>query len=172
MRTAIPCCVIALSMMGCMEQSGQSTQDAPAAKQPRSGPPLPPVLKQLKGSKPSGGSVEVAEKQPVAPPTERVKAEVGVAKKGRRLEDPRRIKMIVAPAVALFRTQERIVFEIQIPKAMQLYEALYGRKPKTHEEFLQQIVKANRIALPELPAGHRYIYDPQKGELMVEKPVR
>jgi hypothetical protein len=25
--------------------------------------------------------------------------------------------------------------------------------------------------LPELPAGQRYVYDPQTGELMVEKPA-
>ncbi len=64
-----------------------------------------------------------------------------------------------------------MVFEIQVPHALQLYEATNGRKPATHEEFMEQIIKANQIELPELPAGQRYIYDSQTGELMVEKPA-
>jgi hypothetical protein len=54
---------------------------------------------------------------------------------------------------------------------MQLYEATNGKKPTTHEEFMEQIIRANQIVLPELPAGQRYVYDPETGELMVEKPA-
>jgi hypothetical protein len=55
---------------------------------------------------------------------------------------------------------------------MQLYEATNGRKPRTHEEFMEQIVKFNAIPLPQLPPDCRYIYDPEIGELMVEHPKR
>ncbi len=82
------------------------------------------------------------------------------------------VKAIVAPAVALFRTRERAVFEIQIPHAMQLYEALNGKKPVSEEEFFEKIIKTNQIKLPTLPEGQRYVYDPKKGELMVERPAR
>ena len=44
--------------------------------------------------------------------------------------------------------------------------------PKSHEEFMQRIIKDNDIVLPELPGGRRYVYDPKTGELMVEQPRR
>ena len=53
---------------------------------------------------------------------------------------------------------------------MQLYKGLHdGKAPKTHQQFMQEIIKPNRIQLPTLPARHRYIYDPATEELMVEK---
>ncbi len=102
---------------------------------------------------------------------ERVKAQVGVGVKGRRLDNEALVQSIVTPARALFRTQERVVFEIQIPHAVNLFEAANGRKPNSHDEFMQQIVEANNLKLPELPAGQRYVYDPTAGELMVERPA-
>jgi hypothetical protein len=77
---------------------------------------------------------------------------------------------IAQPARSLFAFQERTVFEIQIPKAIQLFEATNGRKVKSHEEFMTSIIKANRINLPELPQGKQYYYDVQRGELMVYGP--
>jgi hypothetical protein len=65
-----------------------------------------------------------------------------------------------------------MVFETQIPKFMQLFKATEGRNPKSHEEFMNKIIKANYVKLPELPAGQTYVYDPQLGELMVQKPGR
>jgi hypothetical protein len=55
---------------------------------------------------------------------------------------------------------------------MDVYKALdpNGRGPKTHEEFMEKIIRANDIKLPELPSGHRYVYDPVQGELLVEQP--
>jgi hypothetical protein len=79
--------------------------------------------------------------------------------------------IIAAPAVALFRTKERVVFDIQIPHALQLFEAMEGRKPKTHEEFMTKIVQFNKIPLPELPEGQVYAYHPDTGDLWVE-PVK
>jgi len=103
---------------------------------------------------------------------ERVRAEVGVAKQGQATKD---IKggiggMIVQPARSLFAVKQRAVFEIKIPHAMNLFSATEGRKPKSNEEFMAKIIKANNIKLPELPAGQTYVYDPELGELMVRKP--
>ena len=42
----------------------------------------------------------------------------------------------------------------------------------SHEEFMEKIVQANNIRLPELPEGHRYLYDPTTNELMVERPKK
>jgi len=53
-----------------------------------------------------------------------------------------------------------------------LFAATEGRKPNSHEEFMNKIIKFNKIQLPTLPAGEKYVYDPQEGELMVQKPRR
>jgi hypothetical protein len=101
---------------------------------------------------------------------ERVKAEKGVGIKGRSLDEHQ--GMLVTPAKAYFSVRERVVFEIQIPEAVKLFKATNGSGPKSHEDFMAQIVDANQIHLPELPPGQRYVYDPEKEELMVERPAR
>ena len=101
---------------------------------------------------------------------ERVKAEKGVGVKGRSLDQ--HAGVLVTPAKAYFSVRERAVFDIQIPEAIKLFKATNGNGPKSHEEFMAQIVDANQIRLPELPAGQRYVYDPEKEELQVERPVR
>lgn len=98
------------------------------------------------------------------------KAGVGVGAKGRSLEggsENNPATIISAPAAAFFRTKEKIVFEIQIPQAMNLYMAEKGRNPRNHEEFMKDIVEFNRIPLPKLPDGMVYRYDSEKGELWV-----
>ena len=96
--------------------------------------------------------------------TERVSAKAGVGKEGQTLKG--RDGPLLTPVNAYFSAKQKVVFDIQIPKAMGLYEALNGHAPKSHREFMRGIV----IKLPPLPDGHRYIYDPDKGELMVERP--
>ena len=110
---------------------------------------------------------------PADPPeTERVKAGVGVGVKGRSLDGYKGgvEGMIASPAQAFFSTKERLVFEIQLKHAMDLYRATNDRLPASHEAFMTEIVEFNKIKLPELPQGHRYVFDPEKGEMMVERP--
>jgi len=57
-----------------------------------------------------------------------------------------------------------------VPHALQLYEASNGAAPKTHDEFMENVIKANQIKLPVLPPGHKYVYDPETKQLMVERP--
>ncbi len=142
-------------MAGCEPQSANTGSPKPAETKPSTAQKAADLV----------GSMQ-------SPKTERVKAEVGVGKEGQRLENPDLVQPIVAPARALFRTKQRVVFEIQIPHALQLYKALKGKAPETQDEFMQQIVKANKIQLPKLPEGHRYVYDPEKEELMVERPAK
>jgi hypothetical protein len=99
---------------------------------------------------------------------EQVKAEVGVGEKGRKLDEFK--GPIVTPAKAYFSVKERVVFEIQIPQAMNFFQAENGRFPNSDDEFQEKIIAANLIKLPGLPAGQRYVYDPEKSELMVERP--
>ncbi len=103
-----------------------------------------------------------------AVPFEAKKAGVGVGKSTQALEKHGTTGDVVAgPAKVLFRTKEKIVFEIQIPHAMNLYKAEHGKGPQSHEEFMEKIIRANRIRLPELPPGQRYEFNVAKQELWV-----
>ena len=107
----------------------------------------------------------------VKPAMEAQKAAVGVGIKGDSLEadvagqGPGRL--IAAPVHAYFKVKERAVFDIQIPHMLNLYNALHGRAPQNHDEFMREI-EANRIQLPKLPEGMRYAYRADVGELWVE----
>lgn len=106
---------------------------------------------------------------PAAPTTVTAqKAVAGVGKKGQSLNDNTGIaRAITAGPATLLNFQQKAVLEIQIPQALQLFNATEGRLPKSHEEFMQKIVEANRLVLPELPAGGVYRFNTEKGELWV-----
>lgn len=99
-----------------------------------------------------------------------VPAAPGVGKQGQIVGDGKGYMTTVA--ATLFKTRQRVIFEIQIPQALQLYEALHGHKPKTEEAFFDEIIRANNLKLPELPEGDTYFYDPEQGQLMVRQRVR
>jgi len=123
------------------------------------------------GVAPAGQRSTPPPSQPAPKPgTTTTKADVGVGKRGRGYDTSPIVAPITVPVATFFAARERLSFQIQIPQAMQLYKAEKGAAPKTHEEFMENIIKANRIPLPDLPAGHRYIYDPAREELMVERP--
>lgn len=95
------------------------------------------------------------------------KAEVGAGRKGRDYGGP---GFITTPVEVYFRTGDRIAFEVHIPKNMELYKAQHENKgPKTHEEFMQVIVKEGGVDLPELPADEEYLYDPKTEQLMIRR---
>ena len=97
-------------------------------------------------------------------------AEAGVGARGQSLQQHSGV--LVEPAKAFFRVEQRMVFDVQIPQALQLFAATEGRKPNSHDEFMTKIIAANQIQLPRLPPGQKYIYSPEKGELMVERPAK
>lgn len=121
----------------------------------------------LPGCKPPADPNAVAETEPTNQESERVKAEAGVGKRGQVIGDKEGV--LRTPFKALFMTEQRVVF-MNIERALNLYNAEHGFKPKTHEEFMEKIIKFNKIMLPELPEGQTYIWDAEAGELMVEKP--
>lgn len=117
---------------------------------------------------PTESSAPVRPAAPPAPATEQVKAEVGVGKKGHGYGGG----LITESVHQYFVIQERLPFEVEIPHAMDLYKASHDFKgPKTHEAFMKEIIQDNNIKLPELPEGHRYLYDPKTEVLMVERPA-
>ncbi|MEQ1824627.1 MAG: hypothetical protein ABL921_01730 [Pirellula sp.] len=108
---------------------------------------------------------------PAPPPMPDQVAKTGVGVKGDSLNDikendPRNI--IAGPVKSLFAFQQRAVFDMQIPKAVDLFKATNGRDPKSHDEYMRDIIKANQIQLPELPQGMVYRYHTDTHELWVE----
>lgn len=103
-------------------------------------------------------------------PLQAQKAETGVTGKGKSLEgvsDYNPAKFVSGPASVLLKAKEKIFFEIQLPQAMTLFQATHGRAPKSHEEFMQEVV-TNQVKMPQLPDGLRYRYRPDLAELWVE----
>ena len=89
----------------------------------------------------------------------------GVGQKGRRYGGG----IVTEPLRTRFRAHERIVFD-NVTYALKLFQAEHGQLPKTHEEFMEKIIRANQIALPSLPPGDEYWYDADQGQLMVRHP--
>ncbi len=96
-------------------------------------------------------------------------AGVGVGERGRSLDNEQGVgKVIAGPAIAYFNARERIAFEIAVPHALNLYQALNGDYPKSHDEFMDKIIRENRIDLPKLPRNAQYRYHPEDHQLWVE----
>jgi hypothetical protein len=136
-------------------------EETPA--QPASETPTPTETTEPAAPAPTDGAAT-----PPAEEIERVKAETGVGAKGRDYGGG----VITEPVRQYFRAPQMVAFNVQIPHALQLWEATNGRSPASHEEFMQEIIAANQIKLPELPPGERYVYDPEKKELFVERPKK
>src|SRR5690242_1426973 len=83
--------------------------------------------------KPQSKAPEPKPAEPAPPPVMvQDKVHVGVGVRGNDLGTG----FVSTPVKAFFQTKERLVFEIQIPQAMNLFEAEKGRKPQSHEEFM------------------------------------
>jgi hypothetical protein len=68
----------------------------------------------------------------------------------------------------LFQVRERVALQ-QIQHAEDLYKAGHDNKmPETHDEYMKDVLQG--MPLPKLPDGHKFVYDPEKQQLMVEKP--
>jgi hypothetical protein len=89
---------------------------------------------------------------------------VGVGKQGRNYGGG----LISEPIRQYFRAGQKIQL-LQMEQTMRHFKALNDRNPESHEEFMEEIINKGGVQLPELPAGERYRYDPERGELMVER---
>ncbi len=63
------------------------------------------------------------------------------------------------------------VSQLAITQAVNLFYAEKGRYPKDHEEFMEKIIKQNKIELPELPGDRQYQYDVENHELVIVEPI-
>ncbi len=56
---------------------------------------------------------------------------------------------------------------LQIQHAVDLYHATNDRYPANYDEFMAEIIQANNIALPQLPAYQKYGYDEPSHSLVI-----
>jgi hypothetical protein len=167
-----------LLAVGCSDSTPQNTTPTPTAMPDASKAVTP---KHTPPAAPSPEAFTEAEKKPAKPPTKASsepvsptprpgmlieKADVGSGQKGRYEQG-----IITTPVSTYFRAQERITFYIQLPEYLRAYKFEHDFKgPKTNEEYMEKIIKKNNIRLPDLPPGHRYLYDPKEEQLVVERP--
>jgi hypothetical protein len=97
------------------------------------------------------------DKSPAAK-TDLIPAVPGVGGKGSDLEPG----PVATPIRAMWTAKERIKF-IEIGRPLQLYKAMYGHFPKTHDEFMAKIVQENGIQWPA-----EFVYDPEAAAKMTE----
>ncbi len=57
--------------------------------------------------------------------------------------------------------------QLQIEHALNLFHGANDRYPKDYDEFMAEIIKANNISLPKLPAYQEYAYDEKEHKLIV-----
>lgn len=156
-------CTVAL---GCEDTTGTApVARNPSASQGTPTPPPPPPPPPGRKVPPKPAPAANSGASPLQPGDDVKKAEVGVGKRGHGYGGD----MITEPVRSYFRVRERINF-INMEHALKLYQAEHDRLPKSHEEFMTKIIGENSIALPDLPPGEEYIYDPKQGELMVRRP--
>ena len=56
---------------------------------------------------------------------------------------------------------------LSIQHALDLYRAEHDRYPKDYDEFMSEIIKANNIALPQLPEYQKYGYNATEHKLVI-----
>lgn len=78
--------------------------------------------------------------------------------------------IVTTPLGAYHRVKEALTLDL-ITHALNLYNALHGEYPQSHDEFMKEIIQANNIGLPKLPEGHEYWYDAATHTLMVKHPA-
>jgi len=120
-----------------------------------------------------GPAAEAAQRnvaQPDDPNLERVKAGKGVGLKGRSLDEYEGV--YVTPVKALFSAKERIFYEVEFKKNYQLYNAMTDDIPKDFDDLKAKVLDPYGLTakMPQLPPGHKYVWDPATQELLVERP--
>ena len=163
LAVAMICCI---GFLGC---------DFPEQKRPMSAPGGLDIDTggSAAAQSPSESAASNAETKPVEPvaPEARKTAEVGDGSKGQYRQKFGRMSIFDTTIGTMYRTKENLTYNVLIPQAMKLYQANNDRFPRTHEEFMKEIIQPNNIKLPDLKDGCRYEYNPQKAELEVVYPI-
>jgi len=62
------------------------------------------------------------------------------------------------------------ISKLNIDYSVRLYEAQEGHYPRSHDEFMKEVIKRYGLKLPVLPAGWKYAYDVENHKLEVVRP--
>ena len=73
----------------------------------------------------------------------------------------------ITGALEAYEPTKQKIGELQIQHSVDIFNAMEGRYPKDHEEFMTKVIKANNIRLPKLGPGKQYQYDVENHALMV-----
>jgi len=85
-------------------------------------------------------------------------------------EDPEPSESTKGTAQTNRADQPRItpLLELQIASGVRLSKTLNGKPPESLDEFMTEVIDENRIKLPELPKGKRYVWNPNTEQLSIE----
>ncbi|MEO2032815.1 MAG: hypothetical protein ABGZ35_12085 [Planctomycetaceae bacterium] len=75
---------------------------------------------------------------------------------------------ITGPLEAYEPLKQRIA-ALSLDHAVNLFRALEGRYPKDYDEFMQRVIKDNKMQLPKPVKGLHYEYDVENHKLLVVK---
>ena len=152
---------LALALNGCDQPTGST--------RPKSTAPATPVVEQQPAPPPEPARVPILGKttQDIRE-VEKEKQAGGVVTQPRiTSKDP-----ITLPGNAYVSIIGRSAM-LNIEHTLDLYKAETGEYPKSHEEFMENIIKRYNIALPKLPSYQEYSYDvPSHKLLIMEYPDR
>ncbi len=160
---SIVCVAVALLAVGCDDPLSDAQKPRRGVAPNIGGLNLPPDAGDPAVPKAPDEPVDPEPLAPAEDPNvEVVEAGPGVSGKGNYSPG-----IYTTPLSTYFSVREKIQF-LQVDHAMKLFRAMNERDPKSHEEFMEKIIKANSIRLPDLRGpDDKYKYDPETGELMV-----
>jgi hypothetical protein len=178
MRVSFLLLVLSLGILAGCSDSSSDPQNATVTPQVSAvtteedvPPPPPPPTQQTKTSgQPKASTVAATPSQAPAIPPGMVaeKADVGSGEQGRGYGQG----IVSTPVAAYFLTRQNISFNIQIPELVKAYKFEHDLKgPPSHDVFMKDVIQKYGIRLPELPPGHKYLYDPKEEMLMVVRPA-
>jgi hypothetical protein len=78
-----------------------------------------------------------------------------------------RISNPLTGALEAYEPTKQKIGELQIQHSVDIFNAIEGRYPKNHKEFMTKVIQANNIRLPQLGPGKKYQYDVENHALMV-----
>lgn len=94
-------------------------------------------------------------------------AQPGAAQADMQVKPGNPLTDIVRAPLAGYGSAISDISKLQIKRMVDLYRAETGDYPKSHQEFMEKIVRRHQIELPVLPGGRQYQYDVDKHELIV-----
>ncbi|MFO1021549.1 MAG: hypothetical protein U0903_12755 [Planctomycetales bacterium] len=90
-----------------------------------------------------------------------------VVDENRKVIDEKDVTAPVTGSIQMYGPMLEKISKTHIHYALELYRAENDRYPKTYEEFMEKIIKANNIELPVLPAKMKYKYDVENHKLVI-----